>query len=147
MDLAISNRVVARNGIGRFLSQCEEAATATVNDAIDRGAKLSKGFAPVGVKADPRTIRLRDSIESEMTGATSGHWYASARHAIPQEKGGSPHFQTGDVSFYWEKKGRSWAPGSNLINHPGNPATHYLKRAYDIVMKQVMDIAREKYPG
>jgi hypothetical protein len=139
--------VIARSNIGRFISQCEEAATATVKDAIKEGARLSKEFAPHGSKPDPRTKTIRDSIDHRMTGATRGEWYADARHALPQETGAAPHDITGYVSFFWEKEGRDWEPGPNTIHHPGNAPQPYLRPAYEIVMSRVMEIAKRHYPG
>lgn len=158
MDLAVSNRVVARNGIGQFLSACERGAEETVKESIRRGEQLSKRLAPEGVKADPRTLPLKAAMFSQMTGRTSGTWGNFARHALPIEFGAVPHDIPANVSFFWEKMGRMWMwpeeylrrtgfPGADPIHHPGNAAQPYLRPAYEIVMGQVMSIARAKYPG
>ncbi len=146
MKIACSNKVVARNGFGRFTEACDEAARRTAQEAVERGAALSRTLAPIGHKVDGRTIPLRDSIFSEMTGATSGRWVSVARHALPTEYGAGPHPITGDVSFFWERERRMWQPGENVIDHPGNPAQPFLRPAYEIVMAQVMDIAKRNYP-
>lgn len=147
MSFAVSNRVVARNGIGQFISECETAAHDTIEKAVERGATLSRGFAPKGARRDPRTPHLADSIKAEVLSRTSGRWVATARHALAQEKGGAPHLQTGMVTFFWENEGRMWDPGFNLIHHPGNPAHPYLRPAYTIIMRDIMQIARGEYPG
>jgi hypothetical protein len=147
MEVGVSNRVVARSQIGQFIRDCEVAGEKTVEKAIKRGETLSKQLAPVGVKADPRTKSLRDSIESRMLSRTSGEWVATARHALPIEKGAAPHDIPGEVSFFWENMGRNWIPGTNVINHPGNAAQPYLRPAYEIVMRDIMAIARGEYPG
>lgn len=158
MGIAVSNRVISRNGIGQFRAACEKAATATVKKAVQRGARLSRTFAPEGSKVDPRTQPLKNSIAWRMTGRTSGEWYADARHALPQELSAGPHIIEGnpDLAFYWEAAGRMFVPASSfykqpglvtVVNHPGNPAQPYLRPAYEIVMKQVMSIADAEYPG
>lgn len=158
MDIGVSNRVIARNSIGRFIEACSEAAFETVQDSIKEGAKLSREMAPVGHKHDSRTIPLRDSIEWTMTGRTSGHWQATARHALPQELSAAPHEIVGSpgLRFFWEARGRMFEPAEiyynepglvTVVSHPGNPAQPYLRPAYEIVMGHVMQIAAEKYPG
>lgn len=139
--------MIARNGIGQFRAECELAAERTVEKAVERGARLSRDFAPSGKKNDPRTSRLKDSIEPRMLGRTQGEWVATARHALPIEKGAVDHDITGWVNFFWEREGRDWEPGANIIKHPGNKAQPYLRPAYKIVMAQIMAIARGEYPG
>lgn len=147
MRAAISSRVQMRNGTGRFAAQCSEAAARTVAKAIEEGADLSRDMAPIGGKADARTIPLKDSIESHQTGRTSGYWVATARHALPTEYGAGPHQLPGNVSFFWEEQGRMWEPGDNQINHPGSPAQPYLRPAYRIVMRNIMRWAKRYYPN
>lgn len=139
--VAVSQRVIARNRFGQFRAALSEAATATVKDAIDDGAAASRALAPMD------TGRLAGSIESEMTGATSGHWFSDVAYALHQEFGTKRHRQTGWVNFFWEKAGRDWVPGENEINHPGNPPHPYLRPAYEAVMARIMQIARRNYPG
>lgn len=158
MDIAVSNRVIARNGIGEFIDACRKGATRTVERAVKEGADLSRTMAPVGHKADVRTIPLADSIRHRMTGATSGEWYSTARHALPQEFGAAPHPIYGNphLRFYWEAAGRMFVPAEEfyhqpglvtVVNHPGNPAQPFLRPAYEAVMKRVMAIARAEFPG
>jgi hypothetical protein len=147
MEAAVSNRVVARNGIGRFRQQCSDAAENTIRDAVEEGAELSRSLAPVGHKKDPRTVKLKDSIESEVLSRTSGQWKSTARHALAIEKSAKPHPITGWVNFFWEREGRNWDGGPNMIQHPGNAAQPYLRPAYEIIMRRIMEIARRNYPG
>lgn len=155
---AVSNRVVARNHIGRFIDECSLAAKNTIEKAVHDGADLSRDFAPVGYKADLRTIPLKDSIRVRMRGRTSGEWYATARHALPQEFGAGPHpiYGDPDLSFFWEAKGRRFVPAQEfynqpgmvtVVNHPGNPAQPYLRPAYELISQRIMAIARGFYPG
>lgn len=147
MSVAVSNRVSVRSSMGQFIAACEEGATATVREAIQRGERMSADMAPRGRRMDPRTVSIVGGMFSKMTSSTSGVWGSTARHALAQEFGGRAHTQTGDVSFFWEKPWRMWEPGDNEIQHPGNPAHPYLRPAYEAVMGQVMQIARDKYPG
>lgn len=156
--VAVSNQVIARNNLGQFIADVEEAATQTVSDAIEEGAKLSREIAPRGRKDDPRTDSLVDSIKTELTGRTSGRWYSDARHALPQEFGARPHDIRGNprLEFFWEREGRRWIPASvlyrqpglvDVVHHPGNRPQPFLRPAYEIVQQKLMEIARKNYPG
>lgn len=151
--VGVSNRVVVRNELGRFISDCEQAGENTAKKLVERGAKMSRELAPVGPKHDPRTIPLAQSIRARMISRTSGVWESYARHALHQEFGtrahtmyGSPYFQ-----FYWEAMGRMWIPGlfadQDIINHPGHGPQPFLRPAYEAVMAQAMAVARAEYPG
>jgi hypothetical protein len=144
-DIAVSNKVIARDEFGRFISECKIAGENTMRDIAEKGADLSRQLAPKGHKPDPRTRRLVEAITSSYT-ATTAHWEADARHAIAQEQGAGPHEISGNVSFFWEKMGRMWRPGKNMIQHPGNRAQPYLRPAYQIMMATWMDYARRYYP-
>lgn len=155
--LAISPRLILRNDLGRFIREVEVAGETLASKLVERGASLSRAMAPVGHKHDRRTIPLRDSIGHEMYSRTAGSWFATARHAMAQEKGGRPHIITGDphLSFYWEAARRRWIPADefyhqpglvDVVNHPGNPAQPYLRPAYEIVLREAMTVAREVYP-
>lgn len=141
MDIAVSSRVTIRDEFGRFISACDEAATATVEEVIRKGAALSAAMAP------KRSGALAASITPAMIDSRSGHWYSDLKYALPQETGSVPHEITGRVSFFWEREGRPWRPGDNMIHHPGNPATHYLLSGYEIVFKDAIAIADKHYPG
>lgn len=158
MEIAVSNRVIARNGIGQFRVACERAAERTIKRAVNDGAELSRSFAPVGPKHDERTIPLAASIKARMTGSTSGEWYSTARHALPQEFGAGPHVIAGNphLRFFWEAAGRMFVPAEefyhqpglvSIVNHPGNPASPFLRPAYNQVMGRIMAIARAEFPG
>lgn len=130
--VATSASVATRGDMGRFISQVQLGAQDALHDMAEDGANLSRALAPKGHKPDPRTVPLAGSIYVTYRGNTA-HWGSSARHALPQETGSRPHPITGDVSFFWEKHWRMWEPGDNTISHPGNPATHYLRHAYETV--------------
>jgi hypothetical protein len=157
-SVTASPRVIARNGIGRFISQVEAAGTILTERLVEEGAELSRQYAPVGTEVDPRTVPLKESIFHEMTGATSGRWYSVARHALAQEFGAPEHPIPGnpDLAFWWEAEGRWWIPAEqyygveglpDVVNHPGNPPQPFLRPAYEQVMSKAMQIARQVYPG
>lgn len=153
MEVAVSNRVVARNGLGRFIADCEQAGHDTVEKLVDRGAKMSKRMAPEGSDHDPRSIPLKQSIFPRMLGRTAGVWESIARHAMFVEERTNPHTMFGDpvFRFYWENAGRMWIPGlfgePDIINHPGTEAQPFLRPAYEAIMAQAMRVARSQYPG
>lgn len=158
MGLAVSNRVTARNDIGRFIKECEMAAKRTIERAVEEGAQMSRDFAPVGHKVDERTVPLAQSIKSRMLSRTSGEWYATARHALPIEFGAAPHeiYGSPGLKFYWESAGRMFVPAEiyynqpglvTVVNHPGNAPQPYLRPAYKAIMDRIMAIARAEYPG
>jgi hypothetical protein len=153
MDVGVSNRVVVRNNIGRFISECQAAGVRTVDEILDEGVELSREYAPVGSKPDPRTVPLKDGFFVQKLSPTSGVWGNFARHALAIERGARPHVITGNptMQFYWEAERRMWVPGlfgpTDIINHPGNDAQPYLRPAYRTVMRKAMDIARRHYPG
>lgn len=147
MDVAVSNRVVVRNSLGRFIADVEGAATRTVERCISEGEELSKEMAPTGIKHDHRTVTLKAGMFKETLSRTSGRWGCAARHALPIEFGAGPHAIPGTVKFFWDNEGRWWTPGSNVINHPGNGAQPFLRPAYKVIAQRAASIAAEEYPG
>ncbi len=144
-EIPVKMTVVHRGRWGQFASHYQNAGTKTVKEAIDQGASISRSLAPVGHKPDPRTIPLRDSIQTEMLSGNRGHWIARARHARAIEFGARPHPITAAVKFFWEAQGRWWIPGSGFIRHPGNSAQPYMRPAYEIVRQRLSDIAKRNY--
>lgn len=152
MEIAVSTRVYARSDLGRFIAACKGGETAAVEELVSDGADLSRDFAPKD------TGELAASIGWVMLSATSGAWYATARHALPQEFGGSAHVITGNPSlhFFWEEQGRMWIPASQLygqpglvdvIHHPGNPPHPYLRPAYHVIMAKALSVLDRHMPG
>lgn len=156
MDVAMSNRVIARDSFGRFIREVEDAGNRAVQELIREGGELSQSMAPVGSKVDRRTMPLKDSIFTHMETRTRGYWGSVARHALPIEKGARPHIIMGSprLRFFWEAQGRMWIPAAtlygipgmrDLINHPGNPAQPFLRPAYDIIATRAAAKLREHY--
>lgn len=152
-DIAVTPQVIARNGIGRFISECSLAAATTIKEIINDGQELSIALAPVGHKADPRTPTLQAAMYSRQISRTSGVWGNDARHALPIELGAGAHVIMGSpyLSFFWDNAGRQWVPGlygtPDFVNHPGNAAQPYLRPAYEVMMSRAMSIADGNYPG
>lgn len=147
-----SNQVILRNSFGQFIRECEAAAEATVQEMVDDGAKVAAGLAP------KRTGRLAASIKGFMLSRTSGVWGTNLKYAAPQEFGAAPHEITAYVSFFWDKVGRMWLHpdqylyqfghfGADPINHPGNPATHYMQQSWAIMSPRFVELAKKYYPG
>ena len=153
MRVAVSTRVAFRNSMGQYRAECSNAARKTIAQSIMEGAELSRGFAPVGDKPDPRTVKLKDSIVAVQTSRTQGFWQSSARHALPQEFGAADHpIPAGPATtFWWDREGRYWDPAPEgspqQIDHPGNAPQPYLKPAYEIIRRRMMRIAKQHYPG
>lgn len=149
--MIFSSTTYYRSNLGRFASSLDERADRIVNDAIERGADLSRALAPIGVKPDTRSIPLAASIFTERTSKTSGRWGSSARHGAAIEEGARPHLIVGNphLRFYWEREGRMWEPGRfgepDVVNHPGNHAQPYLEPAYRIVAQEISAIARKQF--
>lgn len=144
---SIKYEVSGRNSFGRYRAATSAAATRTIKKAVEDGADLSRGFAPVGHKHDRRTVPLKDSIDSVMVSRTKGFWRANARHAAAQEHGAVPHIITGNVTFWWENAGRFWQPADTEIFHPGHGAQPFLAPAAKIIAARMSAIAKRYYPG
>lgn len=143
--MGVTNSVIIRDSMGRFIRECDEAATDTVKRALQHGEKVARARAPKGKKPDKRTQKLARSIRGYMITDREGVVVADARHALAQELGAGPHPITGDLSFYWERE-QTWFRGDR-VNHPGNPPHPYLRPAYESMMRRIMQIAREEYPN
>lgn len=131
--------------VARFVSDCEHSGEQMMERLSEIGADLSRTYAPAGKKDDPRTRHLKDSITASHT-ATTAHWEAKARHSVVIEEGGEESLISGRVNFFWEKEGRDWVPGDNIIHHPPTLAKPYLRPAYNDVMQLWQEVARIYYP-
>lgn len=150
--VAVSNHVIVRDQFGRFIRDVEEAATRSVEDALDVGTAAARVAAP------SRTGRLRGSFVSAILSRTSGVFLNQASYAMAQDQGARPHDIDAHVSFFWDKVGRKWMwpetyervtkhPGADPIKHPGNPATHFMDAGYDAIKRAMPGILRRRYPG
>lgn len=153
-ELKVANKVTRRNHLGRFISELEAGGTKTIEEAINRGQRLSTDFAPQSARErDPRTVSIVAGMGSTMLSSREGSWGSTARHTLHQEYGTRAHLIQGnpDLTFFWEKEGRMFWPvgGGHVttVHHPGHGAQPFLRPAYKIVMREILDIADRNYPG
>lgn len=128
-EIEFQTNVIARDNFGRFIAHVEEGITTSVEEAIIAGAEAGRAAAP------HKTGALEGSIQPAMTGAHSGVVTVGTDHWRYQERGTAPHKIKGTVRFWWEREGREWNPGPNQINHPGNPALHFMRTAYRVATR------------
>jgi hypothetical protein len=149
--MIVSSRVAVRDDFGRFIADVEGAATKVVDDALDAGVATARSFAP------ERTGRLRASFVKKVYSRTQGFFTNTAPYAEYQDQGTESHPIDAHVNFFWEKAGRKWMwpetylrktgfPGADPIDHPGNPAIHFMDKGYDAA-KRAARIAMHKYYG
>jgi hypothetical protein len=143
--MLISQEVIYRSELGRFLAACDEAATESVVKTLELGEKVAKGFAPIGAY-DPRGDKIIDSFDIIMLSSRSGVIANSSGHALAQEKGAGPHMigRDGQILYNPVKK---WGPRRAPVWHPGNPPQPFLEPAYAVVRGRMIEIMKEAYPG
>jgi len=148
--VARSRTVFARDSFGAYAAECTAAASRTAAKTAKEGAKTSRRLAPSGAKRDPRpehATPLKRTINWRMTGGSRAEWYATSGHALHVEFGTSATVRSANVKFFWDKQGRMFLPGSNMINHPGMGAQPYLRPAYAMVAQgKMMSIAKAEFP-
>jgi len=132
MSLDVQTRVVARDEFGHFIAAKNRAITASVEEAVQEGAKSAAALA------SRKTGAMAGSIEPVMLSATSGAVAVGTDHWRHQEYGTRPHPITGNVLFWWQKRGRYFTPGYNTINHPGNPGVHFMRAGYRVAKRELM---------
>jgi hypothetical protein len=146
----VSNDVIVRDNMGRFIADIAGAATRSVEDALD------EGIAAARVKAPERTGRLRASFVPAILSRTSGVFTNTAPYAMAQDQGAVRHDMPANVRFFWEREGRMWMPpetylavtgypGNDPIDHPGNPATRFMDAGYDRIKRRMQAIIRRNY--
>lgn len=124
-EMEIATTVHWRDQFGRFMADIDAAGATATKGAAAKGAYLAAVFAP------KRKLTLAASITPFYISSTQAGWTAGSGHALPQEHGARAH----DIGSPGQKLGSRetgfFAIGP--VHHPGNPATHFMKRAYDIV--------------
>lgn len=128
---------------GRFISAVTEGCTEAITRAVDEGESLAVINSPKGP-----TGQLASSIKGLVMSATEGIIVATAPHAIFQEKGAGPHLipslLRGGKVFLYNPQELFAALGP--VEHPGNPATHFLRRAGDVVAAYFPMYLKEALP-
>lgn len=148
----VSAEVHVRDELGRFIRDIEGAATKAVEKGLDVGIAAAQTRAPV------RTGRLYDSFLPVILSRTSGVFINTAPYADYQDRGAGRHAIPARVHFFWEKAGRYWMwpetyeritghPGADPIDHPGNPATHFMDAGYRAIVAALPRIIASTYPS
>lgn len=137
-EIRVTQHVWLRDDSGRFLAAVEQGAHDAAWELADTVAALGIAGAPV------RTGFLVSSIRAYMVGATEGVAVATAPYADVQEKGGAPHSigEPGQPLFNPEQGFAAIGP----VNHPGNPATHFLTNAGHAVAAMSAGIVARHMP-
>lgn len=133
----VSARVFFRDPFGRFMEQIDDAAEKTAYAAAKRGANLSKVFAP------KRTVRLASAIYAYRhgTGKTAGWKVTGVPYAASQEEGARPHAIGADGQVL-ANEADNFGPVQGPVQHPGNPATHFMEKARKQVASELIGIMR-----
>lgn len=132
-EIGISARVQWRDEFGRFAQALDVGAKRSQEEASNIGAALAAALAP------RRSGALAGSIHS------TGHGFATGAlpEAEPQEFGAGPHSigAPGQVLA-----GDDFGPVRGPVQHPGNPATRYMRDALRLVNARLMSIVRANMP-
>lgn len=150
--MRVSSDVIVRDNFGRFIADIDGAATKTVEDSLNVGIRAARRAAP------SRTGRLKGSFVAAVLSRTSGVFLNNAPYAGAQDQGARRHAIPARVSFFWDKMGRRWMwpetyervtghAGADPIDHPGNPATHFMDAGYDAIKRRMPEILRRNYPS
>lgn len=152
----VSNEVHVRDDFGRFIADVEGAATKVVEDAINAGVDAAR--TEVQINLWTRTGRLLNGFVPVIVSRTMGQFFNTAPYAEFQDQGTAPHPLPARVSFFWERMGREWMwpeayeaatghPGADPINHPGNPAVHFMDAGYKAAVRAARIAMPKYYPG
>ena len=148
MDMLVYYEADIRDDSGRWVDHCHAAAVQSAEEAVAEGIRVAQMIAPRKTGHMAATIRAQQTYEYEVANTLhvtsafsvgSDHWHF-------QEYGTLPHDITGMVSFYWEKQHRRWQPGTNVISHPGNRATHFMVRGNEAARDALEHAVRRNYP-
>lgn len=128
-EVPVTMRVYWRDPFGRFMRETDEGAADAIQAASRQGAALAKGFAT------RRSGAMADSIHPIGSGMHGG-WAAddSLPETEPQEFGAGPHEIPN--SFGW----------GVTLEHPGNPAVHFMKRSFDIISAKLAAMVQARLP-
>lgn len=143
--------VRVRDPLGRYAKGIDARAKKALRAIGQEGVDLARQAAPVGPPRSDygRRAPLSESLGWGFSGAASVTWGIKSgeryTHARAQETGGRPHIIQGnpDLVFYWEKRGRHMR--TPMVNHPGNPATHFLSDSREAMDTAAAEIARRYF--
>lgn len=133
--VGFSCRTQWRNEFGRFASAMDTGAQRSQSEAGDIGAALAAALAP------KRSGFLAGSIHG------NGHGFeADADYAAAQEEGAGPHLIGAGFDKVLVNEGEGFGPVLGPVEHPGNPATHFMRDALKMVNARLMGIIRGNMP-
>lgn len=139
-EVTARTRVQVRDSFGRFIAECERAKVRTAEVMGRHGYAVSVSRAPrrTGVLADTMWLNIDNGV---------AQWGSRLPYAQAQDKGGRPHLISGNpwLSFAWDKSPTGRFKGPD-VNHPGNPAVHFLRDGQSAAMSIAMAVARREYP-
>lgn len=154
-EIRVTNRVTVQDRFGQFLAQVEDADRRSVEEAAKVGAAAARARAPRSMV--PRHGRhMADTIHAgsatggfsdRVIGSVSAEIIVGTEHWRFTETGTRPHEITGNVSFFWEKEGRRWNPGSNTIRHPGSIGVHFMQAGFDAAWEELPKAMKRNYAG
>lgn len=142
--MVVTNEIHLRNEVGQFIKRLETGAEAAARDLAENIAALGRVFVP------KRTGRLMRSIKSFMVGPYTGVALAGegVPYAAAQEEGARAHIipslLRGGATFLYNSEELFAAMGP--VEHPGNPATRFMGRAYAHVGALSEQIVMEHMP-
>jgi hypothetical protein len=142
--------------------------------AMSRKLAPAGGERKANYSKRPGYVPLKKSIKTKVAG-TRGEWYSIAPHARFVEEGTSAHMIYGKLYFPWRggtfvwnrrffgpisgsasgpysiastRGYRNWDAGGAWVLHPGTDAQPFMRPAYEaVVKKQMMQIAKQEFPG
>lgn len=140
-DVEVTSTVQWRNDHGQFMRVIDDAAEAAVKETVAAGVE-----AAVTILAPHRRSgALQGSIGPFMNGSRQGGWYAGSGHAMPQEHGSVGHPIGAEGQILANKERGFYAKGP--VDHPGNPALHFMRESYRIVSRGLLRRVARRIPG
>lgn len=133
-ELEVSLETRFRDESGRFIEEVREGASESAEELADTIA--ARAIVNVASRLRVRSGQLLGGIDSRMVSAFVGEAFvAGVKHAAPQEEGAGPHPIPN--AFGW----------GITVDHPGNPAVHYMRDAGRGMAAIGMAIIRKNMPS
>lgn len=140
--IAVSPEVRVRDDWGRFVSEVEAAALVSV-------AEIAKDIADMGaIFAPKKTGELAGSGKPVVRGTVADAVF-DADHAAAQEEGAGAHvIESHEGPFGVLANKEEGFFSSHAVMHPGNPATHFLRKAGQLIATTTAKVSiRRNFPG
>jgi hypothetical protein len=134
-DVGFKCNVRWRDESGRFAAAMDEGARRAQEEAGEIGAAVASALAP------KRSGELAASVRPNGAG-----FEATAPYAAAQEEGAGPHLIGTGFDSVLVNEAEGFGPVLGPVEHPGNPATHFMRDALKLVNARLMGIIRSKMP-